>query len=151
MSNTTRVCFATFILGLSWRGLPGCFHSLSISKMDYDMGVKLADDGLDKRRRKSAIRRKAIKFTKIVSLVGIRHATDARNSTPRRFIWVAWLFVGFGFAIYQIQECINNYFDYPSVTEFRIIISEEMLLPQITICNENEIVTTKSKDLGRPT
>ena len=106
--------------------------------MEYEMGgVPFEDEVLDKRRQKSAIKKKAIKFTKIISLVGLRHATDSRNSIIRRFVWLVWVVFGLGFAVYQIQDRIDYYLKYPASTEAKFITDEkELTLPQVTICDD---------------
>lgn len=104
-------------------------------------------DKKDKTVQKKAIKKNAIKFTKIVSLVGIRHATDSRNSTARRIVWIVWLVFGSGVAWYQTHECIKRYFQYPALTEMKIMTGiSSIQFPQVTICGDNQIMAGKARD-----
>lgn len=95
-------------------------------------------DPMERRRQRSVIRRKAINFTKIVSLVGIRHATDSKNSIVRRVVWILWLMFGTGFAFHQIIERMQEYRAYLLRTDLQFITDQARLqFPQVTLCNDN--------------
>ena len=115
------------------------------------MRVQLADDRQNKKRKKSEIKKKAIKFTKIVSLVGLRHATDSRNSTSRRFVWVAWVVFGVGLAVFQIQDRVTIYLKYPSKINMRVITldkTQKLRFPQVTVCSDNQINADAARKSG---
>lgn len=104
-------------------------------------------DKKDKTVQKKAIKKNAIKFTKIVSLVGIRHATDSRNSTVRRIVWMAWLVLGSAVAYYQTHDCIERFFKYPALTEMKIVTGiTKIEFPQVTICGDNQIMAKKARE-----
>lgn len=117
--------------------------------IDLETGIESRSEMRVERAKSSQpFRETAHQFSEAVSVVGLRHATNASSSKGRRLVWVVWVLVGIGLAFYQIQDCVVYYIKSPYTTEFEMVNAQELRLPQVTLCNEYMVMKSKAKELG---
>ncbi|ESN94076.1 hypothetical protein HELRODRAFT_180244 [Helobdella robusta] len=63
-------------------------------------------------------------------------------------MWITLLLTGFSLAVYQINDRIAHYFEYPTSTEIDVVPSQNMTFPRVTICNDNYIKLSGAQELG---
>ena len=61
----------------------------------------------------------------------------AANSWPARFLWMAIFLSASVIAVYQISLSFTTYLQYPTKTDFSIVIKEQLRFPAVTVCNIN--------------
>lgn len=120
-------------------------------EMEKDISLEtglVSDAPKEDKRDHSVVKIEANKFIEAVSLIGLRHATDQRNSKFRRIVWWSFVVLGVGFAIYQIQEQIEEYLTYPYNMEYRPFIEKTIQFPQVTICPNKQLLKIKLQEYG---
>ncbi|ESN94070.1 hypothetical protein HELRODRAFT_180237 [Helobdella robusta] len=86
-----------------------------------------------------------------ISIIGFRHCVDTNRSLLNRLMWITLLLTGFSLAVYQINDRIAHYFEYPTSTEIDVVPSQNMTFPRVTICNDNFIKLSGAQALGKLT
>lgn len=87
-------------------------------------------------------------FAAEVSVVGFRYVANPSASVFRRSVWVLLILVGAAFTVFQIQNRIRHYADYPVNVIIRVEHVGEMRFPTVTICNENRASLSRVAAMG---
>ena len=74
-------------------------------------------------------------FTSIAGITQMR-TTDTKSS---RCIWLLLAMVAVGFTSFLVQQTVENYFSYNTVTTINIRSESKLEFPSVTICNQNRI------------
>ena len=74
-------------------------------------------------------------FTSIAGITQMR-TTDTKSS---RCIWLLLAIVAVGFTSFLVQQTVENYFSYNTVTTINIRSESKLEFPSVTICNQNRI------------
>ena len=74
---------------------------------------------------------------------------DPSRTLAARATWIIMVLFGIGLAIYQIQDRISYYAGHPTTTNINVNEVDILRFPQVTICNENEVVRTAADKLGK--
>lgn len=94
--------------------------------------------GLTTTKRHEHLQKRLKDFAEVVSIIGVQHAFDTIRSPYRKAMWIILILLGFGLAIYQIQERIRFYICMPTSNDIQIVEPPGGLrFPQITFCNQN--------------
>ena len=56
---------------------------------------------------------------------------------PARLFWIAIFISASVISVHQISLSIAAYLEYPTKTDFSVVIKEQLLFPAVTVCNIN--------------
>lgn len=73
---------------------------------------------------------------------------DVRRSRFQKFMWIVLVLFGLGLSIYQIQDRLSYYFQYPTSASLDVQHNDQLRFPQVTICNENQIFRSAAEKFG---
>ena len=93
--------------------------------------------------------RRFLNFTSEVSVGGVKYVTDGNSGLFRRVLWLTLVLCGLGFMIFQISGRVKYYMTYPTTVNLKINFNKTMLFPIVTVCNENLIVRSRARKLGK--
>lgn len=87
-------------------------------------------------------------FSEVVSIVGIRYAFIPTASRIKKAVWLTLVLFGMGFMIYQINDRVLYYLEWPTTVDLRVRYNSTLRFPTVTICNENKMRKSAAHDLG---
>ena len=102
-----------------------------------------------KSEKEETFSRRFLNFTSEVSVGGVKYVTDDTSGLFRRLLWLTLILCGLGFMIYQISDRVKYYMTYPTTISLKINFNKTMLFPIVTVCNENLIVRSRARRLGK--
>lgn len=63
-----------------------------------------------------------------------------------RLVWLFLVLASFCLALYQIQDRIDYFLQYPTSTSVELVDSKQFRFPQVTICNENRVLKSAAEE-----
>ena len=113
----------------------------------WEKSMEETDD--QKSEKEETFSRRFLNFTSEVSVGGVKYVTDDTSGLFRRLLWLTLVLCGLGFMIYQISNRVEYYMTYPTTIDLKINFNKTMLFPIVTVCNENLIVRSRARKLGK--
>jgi len=109
--------------------------------------------GFDQRNKNGAqqslpLSKQIENFSEVVSIVGIRYAFIPTASRIKKAVWLILVLFGMGFMIYQINDRVLYYLEWPTTVDLRVKYNSTLRFPTVTICNENKMRKQAAIDLG---
>jgi len=75
-----------------------------------------------------------------------RYVLDNGRNTMSRLVWLFLVLASFCLALYQIQDRIDYFLQYPTSTSVELVDSKQFRFPQVTICNENRVLKSAAEE-----
>lgn len=81
-------------------------------------------------------------FMRETSMLGINRIGNARYKVQRWF-WLCLWIVGCAVTMRDLLSIVNEYYEYPSVTDRRVDYQPRTTFPAVTVCNHNAVACSR--------
>lgn len=100
------------------------------------------------RRLKPMLMRKLTEWSMSTTSHGIPRIVQAKL-IYLRVMWTIFLMISVGMCSYMITKSVLKYMEFDVTTKIRMVATDEMTFPVITICNVNAFVTNEASEYLR--
>ncbi|XP_067667608.1 acid-sensing ion channel 1A-like [Haliotis asinina] len=84
----------------------------------------------------------------VVTVQGLSQICDAHSNVTRRVVWFLIFIAGLGFTTFNIYKQVSLYLSVPVNVRVDQILENTLLLPTVTICNNNMVRKSLIENLG---
>lgn len=94
------------------------------------------------------IMNKIVRFLSTTTSHGLPRIVESKK-VYQKVIWSVCLIISIGLCSFTVAQAIIEYFSFEVITKIRVVSHDEILFPQVSICNQNTFITKEAEEFLR--